>query len=326
MTGRCSFCTEPADQVDTLVAGAGVFICNECVEVCTLVIATKPASGSAPRVPVWEQVDDQALLDHLPRIEAVRDQVDDDLRDWVEEARRRGLSWDRIGAALRHAAAVRLGTIRAGAPQRWVSPQITGRHGGGTMSEELANEPLHPLLARRWSPTMFDESYEARTAEVESLLEAARWAPSAGNSQPWAFITARRGDAVHTRLLRHLAASSARWAPTASILVVNLCHRYVEDTDWDFSEFSLYDLGQAVAHMTIQAQSLGLFARQFRAFDQLGIAAEFDVPKHWQVTTMSAFGRLPTAVGTQPPITTDSGRSRQRRAMSEVSWLTGERR
>ena len=105
---------------------------------------------------------------------------------------------------------------------------------------------------------MFDESYEARTAEVESLLEAARWAPSAGNSQPWAFITARRGDAVHTRLLPHVAASSARWAPTASILVVNLCHRYVEDTDWDFSEFSLYDLGQAVAHMTIQAQSLGL--------------------------------------------------------------------
>ena len=93
-----------------------------------------------------------------------------------------------------------------------------------------------------------------------------------------------RGDAVHTRLLRHLTASSARWAPTASVLVVNLCHRYVEDTDWEFSEFALYDLGQAVAHMTIQAQSIGLFARQFRAFDQVGIAAEFHVPEHWQVT------------------------------------------
>jgi hypothetical protein len=173
---------------------------------------------------------------------------------------------------------------------------------------------------------MFDASYEARTAEVESLLEAARWAPSAGNSQPWAFITARRGDAVHTRLLRHLAASSARWAPTASVLVVNLCHRHVEDTDWDFSEFSLYDLGQAVAHMTIQAQSLGLFARQFRAFDERGLAAEFDVPAHWQVTSMSAFGRLPTADGTQPPTTTDSAGFRQRRSMSEVSWPVGERR
>jgi hypothetical protein len=100
MTGRCSFCTKSAEDVDTLVAGAGVFICNECVELCALVIATKGASGPAPRVPLWDQVDDRALLDHLPRIEAVRDQVDDDLRAWVAEARRRDLSWDRIGEAL----------------------------------------------------------------------------------------------------------------------------------------------------------------------------------------------------------------------------------
>jgi hypothetical protein len=165
---------------------------------------------------------------------------------------------------------------------------------------------------------MFDESYEARTAEVESLLEAARWAPSAGNSQPWAFITARRGDAVHTRLVRHLAPSAARWAPTACLLVVNLCHRYVEDTDWEYSEFALYDLGQAVAHMTIQAQSLGLFARQFRAFDQAGIAEEFDVPEHWQVTSMTAFGRLPGSPGTTTP--PEGAQARRRGSLSQISW------
>jgi nitroreductase len=180
-----------------------------------------------------------------------------------------------------------------------------------------ADAPLHPLLAGRWSPAIFDASYEARRVEVESLLEAARWAPSAGNSQPWAFITARRGDAVHPRLLHHLAPSSARWAPTASVLVVNLCQRFVEDTDWEFSEFALYDLGQAVAHMTIQAQSLGLFARQFRAFDQAGIAAEFAVPDHWQVTSMSAFGRLPAGIGT--PVT-ETGPSRWRRSLTEITW------
>jgi len=100
MTSRCSFCTKSDDQVGTLVAGAGVFICDECVQLCALVIADKPAGGSAPRVPIWEQIDDAALLEHLPRIEAVRDQVDDDLRAWVAEARRRELSWDRIGEAL----------------------------------------------------------------------------------------------------------------------------------------------------------------------------------------------------------------------------------
>ena len=100
MTSRCSFCTKSSDEVGTLVAGAGVFICNECVELCTVVIAEKRAGETTARVPLWEQIDDQALLAHLPRIEAVRDQVDDDLRAWVGEARRRELSWDRIGESL----------------------------------------------------------------------------------------------------------------------------------------------------------------------------------------------------------------------------------
>lgn len=53
---------------------------------------------------------------------------------------------------------------------------------------------LHPLLAARWSPTTFAASAPVSVDEVESLLEAARWAPSAGNSQPWAFIVGRRAD------------------------------------------------------------------------------------------------------------------------------------
>ena len=139
---------------------------------------------------------------------------------------------------------------------------------------------LHPLLAARWSPTTFDASYELTASEIEALLEAARWAPSAGNSQPWAFIVGQRRDATHARLVRYLARSSGAWAPGASLLIANLAHRYVEDTDWEYSEFSLYDLGQAVAHLTVQAQALGLHVRQFRAFDRGGLAAEFAVPQH----------------------------------------------
>ena len=169
--------------------------------------------------------------------------------------------------------------------------------------------PLHPLLAERWSPAVFDPEHEAPVEDVETLLEAARWAPSAGNAQPWAFLVGRRGDTVHGRLVRHLAGSSAGWAPSASVLVANLAHRFVEDTDWEFSEFALYDLGQAVAHMTIQAQALGLRARQFRAFDRAGLAAEFAVPAHWEVTTMTAYGR-PLA---------DSP-TRQRRTLDEIQW------
>jgi nitroreductase len=181
----------------------------------------------------------------------------------------------------------------------------------------VSEEPsLHPLLARRWSPLAFDAAHEVSPFEVDLLLEAARWAPSAGNSQPWAFLVARRGDDVHARLVPHLAPSAARWAPSASLLVVNLCHRFVEGTDWEFSEFALYDLGQAVAHMTVQAQAMGLAVRQFRAFDQAGIAAEFGVPAHWQVTSMAAFGALPaTAEPPGPPAV-----ERSRRPLTEITW------
>jgi nitroreductase len=192
---------------------------------------------------------------------------------------------------------------------------------------------LHPLLAARWSPTTFDASYELTAAEIEALLEAARWAPSAGNSQPWAFIVSRRGDATHTRLVRYLARSSGAWAPAASVLVANLAHRYVEDTDWEYSEFSLYDLGQAVAHMTVQAQALGLHVRQFRAFDRPGLAAEFAVPDHWEVTTMAAVGRAGPASAApsaqQPPsaLRGADARLRERHSIDDILWpVTGTAR
>jgi nitroreductase len=152
------------------------------------------------------------------------------------------------------------------------------------------------------------------------LLEAARWAPSAGNSQPWAFIVARRADATHERLVRHLAKSSAMWAPAASLLVANLAHRYVEGTDWEYSEYSLYDLGQAVAHMTLQAQALGLSARQFRAFDRAAVTAEFGVPGHWEVTTMVAIGRAMPAAAPPPAALPADAPARQRRAVGEILW------
>ena len=202
----------------------------------------------------------------------------------------------------------------------------TARAGAAARIDDVAVPPvLHPLLAARWSPTTFDPSDEVTTAEVDLILEAARWAPSAGNSQPWAFITGRRSDPIHARLTRHLTGSSAAWAPSASLLVANLCHRYVEDTDWDYSEFALYDLGQAVAHMTLQAQALGLHARQFRAFNRTALAAEFAVPQHWEVTTMSAFGRLPPGFPNNPePAATEPRPPRHRRSSHEIRWMAGD--
>lgn len=191
----------------------------------------------------------------------------------------------------------------------------------GSPTPDAPRKLLHPLLAARWSPTAFNATSEIGAVEVEALLEAARWSPSAGNSQPWAFIVGRRGDSTHDRLVRHLAASSRRWAPKAALLVANLSHRQVEDSDWDYSEFSTYDLGQAVAHMTFQAQHLGLSVRQFRAFDRDGLAGDFQVPPHWEVTTMSAIGRV--ASGASPHAATEQSPPqlpRSRRPRSDLRW------
>ena len=171
---------------------------------------------------------------------------------------------------------------------------------------------LHPLLARRWSPTSFDETHVISADEVDVILEAARWAPSAGNSQPWAFAVGRRGDETHARLFRPPAPRTRGWAPAAALLVANLAHRFVAGTDWEYSEFAHYDLGQAVAHLTFQAQAGGLAVRQFRAFDREGIAAELAVPSNWEVTTMAAIGR---------PV--DEAPGRERRSLADVRWGGG---
>lgn len=157
---------------------------------------------------------------------------------------------------------------------------------------------LHPLLAARYSPLAFDTTHGLSDGDVAVLLEAARWAPSAGNSQPWGFVVARRGDDVHDGLVPLLAPSSRRWAPSASALVVNLAHRFVDDSDLAYSEFADYDLGQAVAHLTLQAHALGLACRQFRAFDLEGVSAAVRPAAGWEVVSMTAIGR---PVGEQPP-------------------------
>jgi ClpX C4-type zinc finger len=97
---RCSFCTKPNTKVDKLVAGPGVYICNECVALSTSIIDGSLASSAGPRVPVWESMADGEMLSHIPRVAAHIDQAEADLRSWVQELRRRGVTWIKIGEAL----------------------------------------------------------------------------------------------------------------------------------------------------------------------------------------------------------------------------------
>ncbi len=100
-TVACSFCMKPPTAVQKMIAGAGVFICNECVGLCNDIIATSPAGQSDPGFETWMQrLSDDELLVHLPKIAALSAQVERQLTGWVRQARGRGLTWTRIGEAL----------------------------------------------------------------------------------------------------------------------------------------------------------------------------------------------------------------------------------
>jgi ClpX C4-type zinc finger len=95
----CSFCQKPAAEVETIVAGPGVYICDGCVAFAAELVATK--QDVMPQLEGWEErLSDEALLASLPKFAAAGAQVEVQLTSWVGKARERGITWTRIGAAL----------------------------------------------------------------------------------------------------------------------------------------------------------------------------------------------------------------------------------
>src|SRR5580704_8288449 len=149
--------------------------------------------------------------------------------------------------------------------------------------------PVHPLLAERWSPRGFDREHELGDEALTALLEAARWAPSAGNSQPWRFLVTRRGEDAHGRLFAALAPGNQAWAGTASALVL-VAARTATD-DGAPQPWALYDTGQAVATLVTQAQADGLSVHQMGGFDTAAVYSEFGLDGTLTPVVVLAIGR-----------------------------------
>jgi hypothetical protein len=96
----CSFCGKPNTEVERLVAGPGVYICDECVGLCNEVLGEVVAGAKVSWTAPWASMTDGQLLSTIPAIAAAAEQVEKSLRDWVGELRRRGVTWARIGEAL----------------------------------------------------------------------------------------------------------------------------------------------------------------------------------------------------------------------------------
>lgn len=150
--------------------------------------------------------------------------------------------------------------------------------------------PLHPSLAERRSPRAYDSAHDVSKADLTSLLEAARWAPSAVNRQPWRFLVGRRGDSTFGRIFDTLAPGNKLWAGHASALIVGLARTH--DDASEPIKHAPFELGLSVSQLTVQAHALGLHIHQMAGFTAAEVLTSFDVPDGWEPLIVLTVGVL----------------------------------
>lgn len=158
------------------------------------------------------------------------------------------------------------------------------------MTKRASNAfPILDIVAERWSPRSFDTDFEVTAADLASSFEAARWAPSANNRQPWSFVVGYRGDDTFASILECLKGYNPSWAPSASALIVASAN--TAGDPGTVNPWAQYDLGQSVAYFSLQATSEGLFVHQIGGFNVDAVAERFGIESPWVPVTIVAVGK-----------------------------------
>ena len=149
--------------------------------------------------------------------------------------------------------------------------------------------PVHELIKRRWSPRAFS-AQSVEPEKLRSLLEAARWAASCFNAQPWSFIVATKDNAAeYERLLDCLVESNARWARSAPVLMLSVAQLNFEHNGKP-NRHALHDVGLAVATLTLEATARGLALHQMAGFDLAKAREQFKIPNGYEPVAAIALG------------------------------------
>lgn len=157
------------------------------------------------------------------------------------------------------------------------------------MKKPAATEvPLHELILNRWSPRAFAEKPIAAET-LRSLFEAARWAPSSSNEQPWAYLVATKEDRVNfEKMLSVLVEFNASWAKHAPVLALSVAH--LNQRDGKPNRVALHDVGSASAQLTFEANERGLQVHQMAGFDADKARKAFAIPLDWEPVAAMAIG------------------------------------
>lgn len=149
--------------------------------------------------------------------------------------------------------------------------------------------PVEDLLRRRWSPVAFSEQL-VETEKLCTVLEAAAWAASSFNEQPWSFIIATKDNpAEFERLLSCLAEGNQEWAKNAPVLMLSVAKLQFERNGTE-NRHAFHDVGAAAATMAIQSTALGLFIHQMAGFDVAKAREVYSIAEGYEPVAAIALG------------------------------------
>jgi len=152
----------------------------------------------------------------------------------------------------------------------------------------LSDAPVHELIRHRWSPRAFGNK-PIPPEVLRSLFEAARWAPSSNNQQPWTFVIATRDDKESfDKLVSVLVEFNAGWARHAAALGIAVSKLAFDNGTPNRNAF--YDTGAATALLSIEATAQGLFVHQMAGFDPQKAKQVLGIPEGWEPIAAFAIG------------------------------------
>jgi nitroreductase len=157
----------------------------------------------------------------------------------------------------------------------------------------VADSPIDDVFLARWSPRAFDDT-PITEDQLMSLLEAARWAPSGLNVQPWRFVYALRGDAHWAPLVASLWPGNQAWAPKAAALVAITTHTLFTPPGAPApvaNPSHAFDAGSAWAHLALQATMSGWNVHAMGGFDAAAAGAAINLPKDHALHAIVAIGK-----------------------------------
>jgi flavin reductase (DIM6/NTAB) family NADH-FMN oxidoreductase RutF/nitroreductase len=173
-----------------------------------------------------------------------------------------------------------------------VAPLIY-QDGQFAVTARIPDYPIDALFLQRWSPRAFTRE-SISEAELLTMFEAARWAPSCFNSQPWRFLYARRDTPNWDQFLGLLIEYNQSWAKNASALIIIVSNTLMKDVvtgEWVPSHSHSFDAGAAWAQLGLQATLSGWRAHAMVGFDMDRTRIELNIPDHFHIEAAVAIGR-----------------------------------